>query len=194
MARRGPLRLQGSRIPALLLAALCGWLLSSDVNFVPSPGSSATQLSGRRQALLGLGLAAPAAAASSAWAVEWAGSYEDPERPGCKRKVLQLDTNEIQVNGKDPDRGRTCNANKNLEKWTVKGTVSGNDVRINLGGPDGGRQVVGKWDGSGITFENGMKWEKKAGPPAPAKKQKGVVNSAMGGVAFEQEDRQVIPR
>mmetsp|Transcript_15471 Transcript_15471/g.34068 ORF Transcript_15471/g.34068 Transcript_15471/m.34068 type:complete len:168 (-) Transcript_15471:75-578(-) len=150
---------------ALALALLAAALLS----FAPAFTSGATPQS-RRDVLSSMGLvAAPAAVAGLSLGVEevqaigppWAGRYSDPQHPNCKRLISEVTLNGMRVDGRDGKPG--CGEGVKAEVWAIRAAFKeqgSNEALFDFSFKGGPKDVVGKWDGSGIVFPDGNKWTK----------------------------------
>ena len=79
------------------------------------------------------------------------GSYDDPQHPGCTRKIILQGSNAI-VQGTDEPGGK---------KWQLKGEPYGKYLVIDFSPKGGPKQVIAKWNGVGLAFEDGNVWTKK---------------------------------
>eukprot|EP00965_Chrysotila_dentata_P247551 6207811-Pleurochrysis_carterae.AAC.2 len=81
--------------------------------------------------------------------VRFAGSYSDPNHPGCPRKV-RLAGSSVIVTGADEDG----------KGWKVRGEAYGNKILLDFTPKGGPADVIGKWTGLGIAFPDGNVWTK----------------------------------
>merc|ERR1712232_614312 len=95
---------------------------------------------------------------------DWAGFYNDPEHPGCKRLVIMQDTTKALINGRDRVDGKKCKRLGTVEQsFSLKGIVKseGSDEMVIDFSPKGGPpDLVGKFVDNGILFPDGNKWTK----------------------------------
>mmetsp|Transcript_84859 Transcript_84859/g.173038 ORF Transcript_84859/g.173038 Transcript_84859/m.173038 type:complete len:180 (-) Transcript_84859:9-548(-) len=143
---------------------------------------------GRREVLSVLAVAPVLSSVpDAAFAKDLSGNYDDPEYPGCKRRIITLNDGEVQVNMKDPDRGRSCKGKQEV-KYVLKGSVSGDQVTIDFADRGGGK-VVAKFDGKTLSFPDGKAWARVSGLAKKSIKNKAVVGTSMNGLQFvEPED------
>ena len=89
----------------------------------------------------------------SAAGVRFAGTYDDPQHPGCTRKVVLAGGNVI-VTGTDEVGGKP---------WKIKGQTYTEYKAVVLdfrpkGGP---ADVIARWNGLGLVFDDGNVWTRK---------------------------------
>mmetsp|Transcript_41937 Transcript_41937/g.75567 ORF Transcript_41937/g.75567 Transcript_41937/m.75567 type:complete len:195 (+) Transcript_41937:50-634(+) len=106
------------------------------------------------------------------------GDYDDPQHPGCLRQVkvvgapLKGDGTRplyavVEVTGYDGKEGeKTCKERPSRgDLWKVTGKTKGKDEAfLDFSSKGGPKDLVGKWDGSGIVFPDGNKWTKLVNP------------------------------
>ena len=92
--------------------------------------------------------------------IRFGGTYIDPQHPGCTRKIVLAGSNAI-ITGKDVVDGK---------EWKAKAKPYGKALLIDFsakGGPSGGEafsgqaDVVARWNGIGLVFDDGNTWTKK---------------------------------
>ncbi|CAK9093307.1 unnamed protein product [Durusdinium trenchii] len=180
----------GQRVAGVAVLALFGFATS----FLQAGRRRAASLE-RREALLAASLAPVLSSPLSAWAAELAGNYDDPDYPGCKRRIITLNNGEVQLNMKDPDRGRSCKGKQEV-KYVVPGRMAGDQVTLDFA-ERGGSKVTAKFDGKTLTFPDGSAWTRSGDLSARSKvpsgvsrnMKKGVVGTSMNGIQFvEPED------
>ena len=81
--------------------------------------------------------------------IRFAGSYSDPNHPGCPRKVKLAGKNAVII-GSDEDG----------KAWKVKAEVSGRRLLIDFTPKGGPADVVATWTGLGLSFPDGNVWTK----------------------------------
>eukprot|EP00571_Detonula_confervacea_P010733 CAMPEP_0172297824 /NCGR_PEP_ID=MMETSP1058-20130122/709_1 /TAXON_ID=83371 /ORGANISM="Detonula confervacea, Strain CCMP 353" /LENGTH=197 /DNA_ID=CAMNT_0013007019 /DNA_START=54 /DNA_END=647 /DNA_ORIENTATION=+ len=128
------------------------------------------------------GVAPPANAAGAIKtgpANPFTGDYDDPNHPDCLRQVkvvgvpIKADGSrplyaKVEVTGYDGKEGETTCKDRptRADLWKVTGKTRGGDEALldftSKGGP---ADLVGKWDGSGIVFPDGNKWNKLSFAP-----------------------------
>mmetsp|Transcript_3629 Transcript_3629/g.7271 ORF Transcript_3629/g.7271 Transcript_3629/m.7271 type:complete len:204 (-) Transcript_3629:246-857(-) len=99
------------------------------------------------------------------------GQYEDPKHLGCPREIkitgagLGPDgrrSRKLQAIVTGADGNPACDAGTEVKKWRLVGTVESEDtVFIDFSEKGGPKNLLGKWDGSGVVFPDGNKWTKK---------------------------------
>eukprot|EP00930_Biecheleria_cincta_P082157 TRINITY_DN7181_c0_g1_i2.p1 TRINITY_DN7181_c0_g1~~TRINITY_DN7181_c0_g1_i2.p1 ORF type:complete len:204 (-),score=41.68 TRINITY_DN7181_c0_g1_i2:196-729(-) len=161
---------------ATLLVLATGAASFFSVGFVPSPGKSCS----RRDLVAALPVVGAFATGSAALAdlSQWAGSYDDPLHPYCKRKVIVANevSKTLLINAADGASTKSCKG-KEVKKWSAVARVtSDNEMVVDFSEKGGPADVLAKWDENGIVFPDGNKWTKLRG--APDKKAKGVVTDA----------------
>ncbi|CAJ1378814.1 unnamed protein product [Effrenium voratum] len=180
------LRASSRLLPGALGAALLAGLAASA--FLQVGRSSASPGIGRREVLSLLAVAPALSKPDVASAAPLAGEYDDPDYPGCKRRILTLNNGEVQVNMKDPDRGRSCKGKQQV-KFVLPGKSSGDQVTIDFSDRGGPSNVVAKFDGTNLVFSDGTSWTRKGDLPQFKKKGKGgVVGTRLNGVQFTESD------
>lgn len=83
--------------------------------------------------------------------IRFAGTYSDPNHPGCPRKVTLAGGNVI-VTGTDEAGGRP---------WKVKGYTYGKALVLDFTPKGGPADVIARWTGLGLEFPDGNLWTKK---------------------------------
>ena len=83
--------------------------------------------------------------------IRFAGTYKDPAFPDLPRKLILAGTNVI-VTGKDEAGGK---------EWKVKGKPYGKALVLDFSPKGGPTEVVARWNGLGLAFEDGNIWSKK---------------------------------
>ena len=83
--------------------------------------------------------------------IRFAGTYSDPAYPGLPRKVQLAGTNVI-ITGVDE---------KGAKEWKVKGKPVGRALVLDYSSKGGPKQVIARWTGLGLAFEDGSTWTKK---------------------------------
>lgn len=100
-----------------------------------------------------------------AGAVDFGGSYSDPNHPGCARLVAVEDDGVALVSGADGNPG--CSGGDG-RPWQLKGKVSGDDkIFIDFSPKGGPKDLTGVWEAGkkpGIRFPDGNKWTLEAKP------------------------------
>jgi len=93
---------------------------------------------------------------------EFAGNYADPNHEGCPRQITMKDK-DATITGADGPDGKNCPDGQTGEPFTVYGKVDCNHIIIDFSPKGGPKDLHAYWDGSGIVFEDGNKWEKTMG-------------------------------
>lgn len=115
------------------------------------------------------------------------GDYADPNHPGMPRKISLGAKGALTIKGSDDGEAF----------WELAGTVSGPNVLIDFSPKGGPKDLVGKWDGSGIIFPDGNKWSiitkatyvgDYSDPKHPGSPRKIAVDPATGGVDVTGDD------
>ena len=89
------------------------------------------------------------------------GKYKDPNHPGCLRAIERVKATDLaRVFGEDGNPG--CNAGQVTKKWSLEGKIMDDDkeILIDFSKKGGPKDLVGKWNGSGILFPDGNLWSK----------------------------------
>ena len=79
----------------------------------------------------------------------FAGEFNDPQHPGCKRNIKLAGSQAI-IRGADEDG----------TPWKVTGKVSGSEMIVDFSPKGGPKAVPAKWNGLGIQFPDGNVWTK----------------------------------
>ncbi|CAE7745428.1 unnamed protein product [Symbiodinium necroappetens] len=184
-------RLRGAIV--LVVAIVCCQMARS---FLLHPSSLRTDVANRqdrpdrRSALQVLVAAISFSGAESAVAAasapsKWAGRWDDPDAPGCKREiVMNFDGTKGRLTGTEStgmnpgfsaaemarekrvaNTRKGCSRGDELKFWEAKLSAAGKDsneltIDLSKSGIPGPKQVVVKWDGSGIVFPDGSKWSR----------------------------------
>jgi len=159
-----------------LLAAGC--LISEATGFAATPGfgvararsmSNPTSLKmvdqssatvGRRALLSSIMAASSALVAGYPVqaANEFDGDYTDPKHPGCSRTIVSQGA-QATVTGADGKPA--CKPGEPTKAWKLEGKISGEEIFVDFSPKGGPKDLLGKWDGSGIRWPDGNKWSKK---------------------------------
>lgn len=83
--------------------------------------------------------------------IRFGGTYDDPQHPGCTRKVVLAGGNVI-VTGTDEIGGK---------QWKIKGTTYGKALVLDFRPKGGPADVIARWNGLGLAFDDGNVWTKK---------------------------------
>jgi len=83
--------------------------------------------------------------------IRFGGTYTDPLHPGCTRKIVLAGSNAI-ITGKDEVSGK---------EWKAKARPIGKALVIDFSSKGGPSEVVARWNGLGLVFEDGNVWTKK---------------------------------
>eukprot|EP00440_Ansanella_granifera_P010444 gb/GFBE01011328.1/.p1 GENE.gb/GFBE01011328.1/~~gb/GFBE01011328.1/.p1 ORF type:complete len:174 (+),score=41.35 gb/GFBE01011328.1/:1-522(+) len=159
---------RATRATSLVMLAAGTLLLGSSLTFVTP---SATQTSdGRRDALfraLLAGAAPVVAGADSAWAkpASWSGSYNDPNHPGCERRITK-DGDQFVISGTDNAEGKAaCEPGDKLIKWETASIPDGDTMVIDFSSKGGPANVEATLKKKSIAFPDGNEWAKQIGGP-----------------------------
>ena len=89
----------------------------------------------------------------SAAGIRFAGTYNDPLHPGCTRKIVLAGGNII-VTGTDEPGGK---------EWKLKGKTytEYKAVVIDFSPKGGPKEVIARWNGLGLAFDDGNVWSRK---------------------------------
>lgn len=87
----------------------------------------------------------------SAAGIRFGGTYDDAQHPGCTRKVVLAGGNVI-VTGTDEVGGKA---------WKIKGQTYGKALVLDFSSKGGPVDVVARWNGLGLAFDDGNVWTKK---------------------------------
>ena len=96
-------------------------------------------------------------------AVDFSGSYADPNHPNCVREVQVVDPKLADVTGTDGTPG--CPPDGSGRKWSLVGKIDGDSILIDFTPKGGPKDLKGVWESSpvpGIRFPDGNLWSKKA--------------------------------
>eukprot|EP00931_Biecheleriopsis_adriatica_P052519 TRINITY_DN30569_c0_g1_i1.p1 TRINITY_DN30569_c0_g1~~TRINITY_DN30569_c0_g1_i1.p1 ORF type:complete len:213 (-),score=41.91 TRINITY_DN30569_c0_g1_i1:102-740(-) len=96
---------------------------------------------------------------------DWFGTYIDPERPSCRREILNgmIDANygAIIATGSDGIDDANCMKARKKKKWNakIKFTKGSDTLLFDFG--KGTAEVAGRWDpaSKSIVFSDGTKWK-----------------------------------
>eukprot|EP00933_Yihiella_yeosuensis_P045212 TRINITY_DN40549_c0_g1_i1.p1 TRINITY_DN40549_c0_g1~~TRINITY_DN40549_c0_g1_i1.p1 ORF type:complete len:156 (-),score=44.10 TRINITY_DN40549_c0_g1_i1:199-666(-) len=155
MARPRSSRLLVAAVGATALFSCGPVFLPGSVQQTTSPET------GRREMMASLGLLAASGASAAYAAPNWTGKYSDPFHPGCKREI-SVSGLEVTIDGTDGSPG--CAAGETQKPWKLSAKLTSADseeVLIDFSPKGGPKDLVGKWDGSGIKFPDGNKWSKQ---------------------------------
>lgn len=181
---------RGSKLCRLRLVGLGAFFwLSLETAFIPFTSGRVVH-SSRRDAVLSLAspallqAAIPGQAHAAATAPsKWAGKWNDPESPGCRREiVMSFDGTKGRLMGSEStgmnpgltaaemarekrlaDLKRGCARGDTQKFWEAKLSSPAKDsdellIDLSKSGLPGPGKVVAKWDGDGILFPDGSKW------------------------------------
>mmetsp|Transcript_51169 Transcript_51169/g.111446 ORF Transcript_51169/g.111446 Transcript_51169/m.111446 type:complete len:198 (-) Transcript_51169:105-698(-) len=181
---------RGSKLCRLRLVGLGAFVwLSLETAFIPFTSGRVVH-SSRRDAVLSLAspallqAAIPGQAHAAATAPsKWAGKWNDPESPGCRREiVMSFDGTKGRLMGSEStgmnpgltaaemarekrlaDLKRGCARGDTQKFWEAKLSSPAKDsdellIDLSKSGLPGPGKVVAKWDGDGILFPDGSKW------------------------------------
>ena len=144
-------------LTALACSSCSAWVFDGQQSAILkklSQGASAAALASA--VLLGGGVAG---------AVDFTGSYSDPNHPGCARLIAVEDDGVALVSGADGNPG--CSGGDG-RPWQLKGKVSGDDkIFIDFSPKGGPKDLTGIWEAGkkpGIRFPDGNKWTLEAKP------------------------------
>merc|ERR1719263_464305 len=96
-----------------------------------------------------------------ALAVDFTGSFSDPNHPGCPR-LVSIEGNKALVSGADGNPGCLTG---NGTPWNLEGKVEGDNIFIDFSPKGSPKDFTGVWeDGKnpGIRFPDGNKWSLQA--------------------------------
>ena len=101
-----------------------------------------------------------------AGAVDFTGSYSDPNHPGCARVIAVEDGGVARVSGADGNPG--CSGGEG-RSWQLKGKIASDDkIFIDFSPKGGPKDLTGTWEAGktkpGIRFPDGNKWTLEAKP------------------------------
>eukprot|EP00544_Gedaniella_sp_CCMP2646_P008472 CAMPEP_0202505280 /NCGR_PEP_ID=MMETSP1361-20130828/46832_1 /ASSEMBLY_ACC=CAM_ASM_000849 /TAXON_ID=210615 /ORGANISM="Staurosira complex sp., Strain CCMP2646" /LENGTH=160 /DNA_ID=CAMNT_0049138983 /DNA_START=19 /DNA_END=501 /DNA_ORIENTATION=+ len=100
-------------------------------------------------------------------ASQFDGTYSDPNHPNCLR-VIEVPRfgKTAKISGADGPLGTPgCSADVDSgKKWTLTGRVSGKNIYVDFSPKGGPRNLKGVWDGTGIKWPDGNKWNMKNFP------------------------------
>ena len=82
--------------------------------------------------------------------MRFGGTYNDPLHPGLPRKLVLAGSNII-MTGKDEAGGKD---------WKVKGKPFGKAIVFDFSPKGGDKEVIARWNGLGLAFEDGNVWKK----------------------------------
>ena len=132
--------------PAILAASPAAWAVGDNKVGYACRGDLDCGVSSSATARL---TAAPGT--GEAAGIRFGGTYEDPQKPGLPRKVVLAGSNVI-ITGKDEAGGKD---------WKVKGKPYGKALVLDFTSKGGPSEVVARWNGLGLVFEDGNVWKKK---------------------------------
>jgi len=95
-------------------------------------------------------------------AVDFSGSYGDPNHPNCLREVQVVSPSLADVTGTDGTPG--CPPDGSGRKWSLTGKIEGDSILIDFSPKGGPKNLKGVWEPSpvpGIRFPDGNLWSKK---------------------------------
>jgi len=96
---------------------------------------------------------------------DWQGSYEDSKYPGCKRDIGVVDT-KLFISGYDANPGPECSLGV-VKPWNKVATLASSDaetfsITSEVIGSRKKFVKTGKWNGNGISWDDGSTWTKQA--------------------------------
>jgi hypothetical protein len=154
--------------PFVLVALACSscsaWVFNGNPSSILdklAQGASAAAFSASMASALLLGAGGPGVAG----AVDFTGSYSDPNHPGCARLIAVEDGGVALVSGADGNPG--CSGGEG-RPWQLKGKVAGDEkIFIDFSPKGGPKDLTGVWEAGkkpGIRFPDGNKWTLEAKP------------------------------
>jgi hypothetical protein len=93
-------------------------------------------------------------------AVDFTGSYSDPNHPNCQR-IIEVTKGSKTASLKGTDGNPGCPADGSGKEWKLTGQIKGDSILIDFSPKGGPADLEGKWDGTGIKFPDGNKWTLK---------------------------------
>ena len=85
--------------------------------------------------------------------------YEDPKHPNCKRIVVVKKDGTAAISGTEGKPG--CPEDGSGEIWRLTGEVLDNNIVVDFSSEGGPADAKGVWDGDGIKWTDGNKWNIK---------------------------------
>jgi hypothetical protein len=96
-------------------------------------------------------------------AIDFTGSYDDPNHPNCLREVRVVSgSNEADVSGTDGAPG--CPPDGSGETWNLVGKVDGGTIEVDFSPKGGPEDLKGVWETApvpGIRWPDGNLWSVK---------------------------------
>ena len=96
-------------------------------------------------------------------AIDFTGSYDDPNHPNCLRLIsIPSDDGLAYVNGTDGNPG--CPPDGSGLHWTLTGKIQGDTILVDVSPKGGPRDLKGVWEpgpAPGIRWPDGNVWKKK---------------------------------
>ena len=92
------------------------------------------------------------------------GAYSDPNHPNCLR-VIEVPGAGGMAKISGTDGNPDCSADvDDGKKWTLTGKVEGKNIFVDFSPKGGPKNLKGVWDGTGIKWPDGNKWNMKNFP------------------------------
>ena len=95
-------------------------------------------------------------------AVNFAGSYDDPNHPNCLREIVMLDAINAVVSG--TDGAPACPPDGSGREWKLPGKVDGDTILVDFTPKGGPKDLKGVWEPEpvpGIRWPDGNIWTAK---------------------------------
>ena len=95
-------------------------------------------------------------------AVNFEGSYDDPNHPNCLRVIKMLNSTNVAVSGTDGNPG--CPPDGSGEEWSLLGKVDDDTILVDFTPKGGPKDLKGVWESTpvpGIRWPDKNIWTKK---------------------------------
>ena len=101
---------------------------------------------------------------NAATAIDFTGSYADPNHPGCARLISVENDNKALISGADGNPGCPGGGGR---PWKLVGKVDGDKIFVDFSPKGGPKDLTGVWEAGknpGVRFPDGNKWTLQAKP------------------------------
>jgi hypothetical protein len=131
-----------SLVSLLILVSVSAWV-APDVKRALSVGAMTAAL-----------LVGPVASANAA--IDFVGSYSDPNHPNCQRVIDTVSPGKVSVSGTDGNP--VCPPDGSGKAWKLDGTVSGSSIVVDFSPKGGPTNLKGSFLKNDVVLNGGIQW------------------------------------